>query len=240
MRDEVDGLAQTEVDTERVAQAGLFDRLAGNLGALGFLIDMLSVQPQLAKSLFAFDAEDRHASDPLMGRGGERAARHGATPARAAVEPRLIEQAQQLAFSALREDVPVAEVARDLERLSIEAHGGRPGGARRNGRAAREALVKADEADDRAGVASVRGDLSEALVDFVATRSEPAALDPIRARCARAALRGAAPAAWPRSAELAEDDEMREIFLEEAREVLARCRRGAGQRWPQAPSTCRC
>ena len=39
----------------------MFDRLAGNLGALGFLIDMLSVQPQLAKSLFVFDAETRHA-----------------------------------------------------------------------------------------------------------------------------------------------------------------------------------
>ena len=30
-------------------------------GALGFLIDMLSVQPQMAKSLFVFDAERRHA-----------------------------------------------------------------------------------------------------------------------------------------------------------------------------------
>ena len=38
-----------------MAQTGLFDRIAGNLGALGFLIDMLSVQPQLAKSLFVFD-----------------------------------------------------------------------------------------------------------------------------------------------------------------------------------------
>ncbi|MEP7101213.1 MAG: hybrid sensor histidine kinase/response regulator, partial [Burkholderiales bacterium] len=50
MRDEVDALASTEVDPEKVAQTGVFDRLAGNLGALGFLIDMLSVQPQMAKS----------------------------------------------------------------------------------------------------------------------------------------------------------------------------------------------
>jgi chemosensory pili system protein ChpA (sensor histidine kinase/response regulator) len=55
MRDDVDALAQTEVDPQRAVQAGTFDRLADNLGALSFLIDMLSVQPQLAKSLFRFD-----------------------------------------------------------------------------------------------------------------------------------------------------------------------------------------
>ena len=57
MRDDVDALAQTEVDPQRAVQAGTFDRLADNLGALSFLIDMLSVQPTLAKSLFRFDAE---------------------------------------------------------------------------------------------------------------------------------------------------------------------------------------
>ncbi len=57
MRDRVDALAQTEVDPQRVAQAGTFERLADNLGALSFLIDMLSVQPQLAKTLFRFDAD---------------------------------------------------------------------------------------------------------------------------------------------------------------------------------------
>jgi len=57
MRDDVDALAQTEVDPQRAIQAGTFDRLADNLGALSFLIDMLSVQPALAKSLFRFDPE---------------------------------------------------------------------------------------------------------------------------------------------------------------------------------------
>ena len=47
----------------------MFDRLAGNLGALGFLIDMLSVQPQLAKSLFVYDA-DAGTLGPVMGRSG--------------------------------------------------------------------------------------------------------------------------------------------------------------------------
>ncbi len=57
MRDAVDELAQTEVDPQRAIQTGTFDRLADNLGALSFLIDMISVQPALAKSLFRFDAE---------------------------------------------------------------------------------------------------------------------------------------------------------------------------------------
>jgi chemosensory pili system protein ChpA (sensor histidine kinase/response regulator) len=57
LRDEVDALAQTEVDPQRAIQTGTFDRLADNLGALSFLIDMLAVQPQLAKSLFRYDPE---------------------------------------------------------------------------------------------------------------------------------------------------------------------------------------
>ncbi len=44
-----------------------FERLAENLGALGFLIDMLGVQPHLAKSLFFFDAESGRFS-AVMGR----------------------------------------------------------------------------------------------------------------------------------------------------------------------------
>ena len=57
MSDEVDALAQTEVDPQRAIQTGTFDRLADNLGALSFLIDMLSVQPVLAKSLFRYDPD---------------------------------------------------------------------------------------------------------------------------------------------------------------------------------------
>ena len=53
MRDDVDALAIAsgdQLDNKAV------ERLASNLGSLGFLIDMLSVQPAMAKSLFAFDA----------------------------------------------------------------------------------------------------------------------------------------------------------------------------------------
>ena len=36
MRDEVDGLANTEIDFQRAGAIGAFERLATNLGALGF------------------------------------------------------------------------------------------------------------------------------------------------------------------------------------------------------------
>ena len=66
-----------------VAKPAVFERLAGNLSALGFLIDMLSVQPQLAKSLFVFDAEAGTLS-PVMGARRQRPALRRAAGARAA------------------------------------------------------------------------------------------------------------------------------------------------------------
>lgn len=45
----------------------LFEQLGANLGAMGFLIDMLSYQRELAKKLFAFD-EESNTLKPLMGR----------------------------------------------------------------------------------------------------------------------------------------------------------------------------
>ena len=56
MSEDVDALSNTEADPQSVLQTGTFERLAENLGALSFLIDMVAVQPQMAKSLFRFDA----------------------------------------------------------------------------------------------------------------------------------------------------------------------------------------
>ena len=67
MRDEVDSLASTEIDFDRPGARDVFERLANNLGALGFLIDMLSVQPALAKRMFQFDDASGRL-DPVMGR----------------------------------------------------------------------------------------------------------------------------------------------------------------------------
>jgi chemosensory pili system protein ChpA (sensor histidine kinase/response regulator) len=67
MRDSVEQIIVTEVDDVRARAAGTFDKLGNNLGSLGFLIDMLSYQPVLAKKLFVFD-EDSGELKPLMGR----------------------------------------------------------------------------------------------------------------------------------------------------------------------------
>ena len=249
MRDEVDGLASTEVDPQRVAQAGVFDRLAGNLGALGFLIDMLSVQPQIAKSLFTYDADTGTLSAVMGRRGG--AATLGAVASTSPVEPRLIEQAQSLAFASARDDVSTADVARDLERLSHEAQAA-------DQPALAAAVLRAQEGLDQAegpeGVAVVRGELAEALVDFVATASDPVGLEPEVASASSTergrvgppitldfgldgvGLAASAPSGQAAGAEdLSQDDEMREIFLEEAHEVLhdAAAARAA---WVQAPA----
>ncbi len=68
MRDDVQGLIRRVQDgaAPEVVQGG-FQRLADNLGVLGFLIDMLAVQPQMARSLFVFDAT-KGVLSPVMGR----------------------------------------------------------------------------------------------------------------------------------------------------------------------------
>jgi chemosensory pili system protein ChpA (sensor histidine kinase/response regulator) len=67
MRDSIEQILVTEVDDVRARAAGTFDKLGNNLGALGFLIDMLSYQPVLAKKLFVFDDETGELK-PMMGR----------------------------------------------------------------------------------------------------------------------------------------------------------------------------
>ena len=222
MREEIDGLITTELDPERVAQTGVFDRLAGNLGALGFLIDMLSVQPQMAKTLFTYDPA-AGVLRPVMGRTGVSAlGRPTAGPV--PVEPRLIEHAQLLAVVAGRADVPAAEVSRDLDRLSHEAQAAdQPALAA----AVHKARVEMAEAGDPASRTAARSNLSDALIDFVNSASDPVGLGPEAAPPAAAAAAAQVStrmsldfAPSVSEPELAQDDEMREIFLEEAREVL--------------------
>jgi chemosensory pili system protein ChpA (sensor histidine kinase/response regulator) len=67
MRDSVEEIIVTEIDEERVRTAGTFEKLGNNLGALGFLIDMLNYQPALAKKLFVYD-DSTGELRPLMGR----------------------------------------------------------------------------------------------------------------------------------------------------------------------------
>ena len=66
MRDSIDRLASSSGQAPEAAAAAS-EKLGNNLGALGFLIDMLGYQPALAKKLFAFD-EARGELLPVMGR----------------------------------------------------------------------------------------------------------------------------------------------------------------------------
>lgn len=71
LRDSVERLLVDEID-EASARTGVFEKLGNSLGALGFLIDMLSYQRALAKKLFVYD-EEQGEFKPLMGREKEAA-----------------------------------------------------------------------------------------------------------------------------------------------------------------------
>jgi len=66
MRTSVEQLLIDEVDAD-AARTGIFEKLGNSLGALGFLIDMLSYQRALAKRLFVYD-ELLGEFTPVMGR----------------------------------------------------------------------------------------------------------------------------------------------------------------------------
>ncbi|MDB5999669.1 MAG: hybrid sensor histidine kinase/response regulator, partial [Rhizobacter sp.] len=214
MRDDVDALIIAGAELREADRAEAFERLAGNLGALGFLIDMLSVQPQMAKSLFVYDAEAGTLS-PVMGRHVSSPMGGVHLPARGTnVEARLIEQVQSLAQESAREDASVQTMSRDLERLSAQAMAADQRGLAQAASAAQAALLGAD---DEADVAAAREQLHQVMADFAASRSDPIGLEPeLPARAiAVPANAGAA------TGTMDDDPEMREVFLEEAREVLA-------------------
>lgn len=67
MRESVEQILLSEMDVEQARANDRFEKLGNNLGALGFLIDMLSYQPVLAKKLFVYD-DIQGELKPLMGR----------------------------------------------------------------------------------------------------------------------------------------------------------------------------
>ncbi|NVM87299.1 chemosensory pili system protein ChpA (sensor histidine kinase/response regulator) [Variovorax sp. SG517] len=86
MREDVEAMLVSTSPAEEMAG---FDALGNNLGALGFLIDMLGYQPALAKRLFVFDA-DAGELKPLMGRqAADATAGEGAAPSQAPAAPVL-------------------------------------------------------------------------------------------------------------------------------------------------------
>ncbi|MCX2861254.1 Hpt domain-containing protein [Paucibacter sp. PLA-PC-4] len=217
MRDEVDALANTEVDPELAGPRELFERLANNLGALGFMIDMLSVQPQLAKRMFHFD-EASGRLDAVMGRRSDAVS---LPPLDGAAEPSLLSQVQAAAQAAADGERPAEELARDLERLSQQARAAdEPGLAH----AAQSAQRLLDEA-----LPTLPLPLDPSAQDLAPVADEE--LDTALAQAAQslnqfleAHAPAAAPVAAPVSASLQLDEDMLPIFLEEAEEVIANAR----------------
>ncbi|MBI3157513.1 MAG: Hpt domain-containing protein [Burkholderiales bacterium] len=178
MRDEVDRLLRGGA-----ADAGAVDascrRLADNLGALGFLIDMLGVQPHAAKALFRFDeTSGRLLSSVARGPGDAGAA--------APMPPRV---ALDAAPSQAAARVAAAEAAAAAAAAAVRAESG--------------------------GIAAAASPSFGGTVPQAGAGAAAAAMP-----AAAVALPGAA--AVPDLSD--EDAEMREVFLEEAREVIAGAR----------------
>jgi len=221
MRDDVDTLIAA--DANAAPQGTAFDRLADNLGALSFLIDMLSVQPQMAKSLFRFDAGSGQL-ESVMDR-AHRPSVFGSLDGVPAFERELVEKAGEIAKSAAASEADASDVARDLEKLARQAEAADQRGIASAADKAQRALKGAESGDERkealAQAAKVMTELVKPHVE--AQASKPAPLKPLPP------LAVAAPPVPPGQTGLEDDTEMRDIFLEEAREVMQTAREALAQ-----------
>ena len=170
-------------------------RLADNLGVMSFLIDMLGVQPALAKSLFRFDP-DTGAFTAVMGRAVR-------SDTAAQDQARLRERAQALAGSIGEAALSHDDVSRELEALVDQAEAADQTDVAEAASRAREALAQVDGAADRDAA------LADAAQAIAAIAETPAPSTP-------------APLAPP--APVDDDEDMREVFYEEAGEVIAGAR----------------
>lgn len=207
MREDVEALLQEAPDTHAGGAGAWINRLAGNLGALGFLIDMLNVQPQMARALFVFEPLSGMLS-PVMGR-------H-------APLPEWVDRAQALAEAVRRDDVPLAAVSAELQALSEQPDVAHAPVLTERIESAQAALEQAAAAG--AGPAmeeAVREHVAQAMNDFVATATSPMGLDPLGLPSISRPMALDVPVGEASITGLEDDAEMRDVFLEESREVLA-------------------
>jgi chemosensory pili system protein ChpA (sensor histidine kinase/response regulator) len=189
MREAVEQILVDEVDEERTRAAGTFDKLGNNLGALGFLIDMLNYQPALAKKLFVYDDQTGELR-PLMGR-----AAHSLGDADAGVS---------LGDDMLSQEV--AAVVTDADPVT----------------GAGELTAKLDTLAGHAALAGHSGMASSAREASAAVTAQDsgaatAALSELAKTVTMQAIAAPAPAT---ADEDFEEDDLQDIFLEEAREVV--------------------
>ncbi len=235
MRQDVEALAQPEADLDAAAQQGVHDRLASNLSAVGFLVDMLGVQPNLVKSLFEFNP-DSGVLAPIMGRVTSAAPEVDpvhvmARPAEKDSRERAHDVAESLAEHIGRDDASLPELSLELADLAQSPLVQEQPDLAASLAVAQEALERAAAAGDatsgpladeareaRQEAAAALNDLAQAVVE-----PELPTLDVEPLPAMSETLVPQAPQT-PAATGLEDDHEMREIFLEEAREVLVEAR----------------
>ena len=213
MRDDVDALASTEVNPQHAIQVGTFDRLADNLGALSFLIDMVSVQPQMAKSLFRFDAETGSLSAVM--------AREDRPTGFEDLDTRPADDAPDRPPPA--PDTDALEVTLEFDRIVKQARAAQRAAPHD---AAAERARAQDPLYGSHGLPMLNlsgGSLAESQFGAIG-RFVPGAEAAPPLPLSALAPAPAAAASTPVSSGLEDDPEMREVFLDEAREVLAGAR----------------
>ncbi|RRD57767.1 response regulator [Comamonadaceae bacterium OH2545_COT-014] len=168
-----------------------FERLGNSLGALGFLIDMLSYQPVLAKKLFAFDA-DTGELRPLMGRAAAAEPPPALDMELGQPEDEAPASTAEALDSLFGEDKPLDTLPGQLEQIAVTA-----------ALDEKPALAQAANLAAQAARANDTESLSGAMDALSAlTTPPPAPPEPARTDAA------------------GEDDDLLDIFLEEAREVV--------------------
>ncbi|WP_311221967.1 MULTISPECIES: Hpt domain-containing protein [unclassified Acidovorax] len=203
MRDTVERLLTNEIaDAERQT---VFEKLGNSLGALGFLIDMLSYQRTMARKLFVYD-EELGELRLLMGRARARATdtedAHDHDAAPAAAEPVAL-----AAPTAPAPAAPHVESAVDAVSEPVPA-------------SAHSTLFELESATPPKAAP-----VAEADVEFSFDLDElltPQEQHPVESLAAAVPFEPVpVPAAAPLPAADEEDQELLDIFLEEAREVVA-------------------
>ncbi|HSX92983.1 MAG TPA: Hpt domain-containing protein [Hydrogenophaga sp.] len=191
MRASVEQILDTEVDEALAREAGTFQQLGDNLSALSFLVDMLSYQPSLAKKLFVFD-EDKGGLVPLMGRAS--VGRDRSQPARDDAEA-LQQGVRRVVDSVFGGLDDLSGLSQQLDSLADQAALAEQPAVAKAAREAAEAVVR----DDAMVGAQALVGLTEAAV----------------------AEAPAAPAIDVPADDGTDEDDLLDIFLEEAREVVA-------------------
>jgi chemosensory pili system protein ChpA (sensor histidine kinase/response regulator) len=189
MRESVEQMLVTEVDEQLARSAGTFEQLGNNLGALSFLIDMLNYQPALAKKLFVYD-DAKGELKPLMGR------IHATPDAAAAVT--VNNELSQKVLSVVQD----ARAGDSMESLSVKL----------------DVLATHAALADQPALAQTARDAALAVTGQ-SPQSNAESLTELVAAAAPPAVPQAPPAGPTAGSDDFEEDDLRDIFLEEAREV---------------------